>query len=109
ERLAGICTVPRGDTLWGAISGVREGDPSLMRQKAGFAVFCLTIEWARTQGYLVFDAGRTGPFVHDGLQQFKRGWGLSPFPDPLSLLAAVWLGSAAVRQAFETERALAAR
>ena len=107
ERLSGICTVPRGDTLWAAVSGVRDGDPSLMRQKAGFAVFALTIEWARAQGYRLFDAGRTGPFVHDGLQQFKRGWGLRPFPDPLSLVAAVWVGSDAVRQAFAQQPVLA--
>jgi len=107
ERLAGICMVPRGDTLWGAVSGVREGDPILMRQHAGFAVFALTVEWARAQGYRFFDAGRTGPFVHDGLQQFKRGWGLSPFPDPLSLVAAVWVGSDVVRQAFARQPVLA--
>ncbi|MFL5449902.1 MAG: GNAT family N-acetyltransferase [Gemmatimonadales bacterium] len=106
ERLAGICTVSRGDTVWGAVSGVRQGDPSLMRQHAGFAVFALTIEWARAQGYRFFDAGRTGPFIHDGVQQFKRGWGLSPFPDPLSHVAAIWVGSDVVRQAFAREPVL---
>jgi hypothetical protein len=45
--------------------------------------------------------------VHDGLQQFKRGWGLSPFPDPLSLVAAVWVGSDVVRQAFAQQPVLA--
>jgi len=106
ERLGGMCMVSRGDTLWGAVSGVRQGDASLMRQHAGFAVFALTVEWARAQGYRFFDAGRTGPFIQDGLQQFKRGWGLTPFPDPLSHVAAIWVGSDVVRQAFAREPVL---
>ena len=107
ERVAGICCVPRGDTLWLAISGVRQGDPSLLRQGASFAVLALTIEWARAQGYRFLDAGRTGPFVQDGLQQFKRKWGLSPVPDPLSHVAAIWVASDVVRQAFARQPVLA--
>jgi GNAT acetyltransferase-like protein len=106
ERVAGICVVPKGDTLWLAISGVKQGDPALLRQGAGFAILALTIEWARAQGYRRVDAGRTGPFVRDGLQQFKRKWGLSPVPDPLSHVAAVWVGSPSVRQAFSREPVL---
>ncbi len=106
ERVAGICTIPRGDTLWLAISGVRGGDPELLRQGAGFAVIVLTVEWARAQGYRALDAGRTGPFLNDGLQQFKRRWGLAPVVDPLAHVAAVWLGSNAARQAFAREPVL---
>jgi hypothetical protein len=106
ERVAGICTIPRGDALWLAISGVRGGDPMLMRQGAGFAVIALTVEWARDQGYRALDAGRTGPFVNDGLQQFKRRWGLTPVVDPLAHVAAVWIGSNAARQAFAQEPVL---
>jgi hypothetical protein len=109
ERVAGICTVPRGDTLWLAISGVRHGDPDLLRQGASFAILALTIEWARAQGYRFLDAGRTGPFVHDGLQQFKRKWGLHPVSDPLSHLAAVWVGSTLVRDAFARQPVLVER
>lgn len=100
ERVAGICTVPRGDTLWLAISGVRHGDAALLRAGAGFATLALTIEWARAQGYRRLDAGRTGPFTNDGLQQFKRRWGLVPIPDPLAHQVAVRVNSVAVRQAF---------
>ena len=107
ERVAGICTVPRGDTLWLAISGVRHGDPRLQQQGVGFAILALTIEWARAQGFRYLDAGRTGPFVHDGLQQFKRNWGLKPALDPLAHVAAVWVGSAAVREAFARQPVLA--
>ena len=107
ERISGMCMVPRGDTIWGAVSGVRQGDPNLLRQGASFAVFALTIEWARAQGYRFFDAGRTGPFVHDGVQQFKRNWGLSPVPDPLSHVAAIWIGSDAVRRVFARQPVLA--
>ena len=106
ERVAGICTVPRGDTLWLAISGVRHGDPALLRQGAGFAILSLTIEWARRHGFRALDAGRTGPFINDGLQQFKRKWGLAPVPDPLAHLAAVRVHSEAVAQAFAREPVL---
>lgn len=106
ERVAGICTVPRGDTLWLAISGVRNGDPALLRLGAGVAILALTIEWARAQGFRALDAGRTGPFCNDGLQQFKRKWGLTPVVDPLSLVAAVRVQSPAARQAFRREPVL---
>jgi hypothetical protein len=106
ERVAGICAVPRGDTLWLAISGVRHGDASLQRQGVGFAILALIIEWARQQGYRLLDAGRSGPFVRDGLQQFKRNWGLVPVPDPLAHVAAVWVGSPRVREAFARQPVL---
>jgi hypothetical protein len=106
ERVAGICTVPRGDILWLAISGVRQGDPALLRQGAGFAILALTIEWARAQGYRSLDAGRTGPFCNDGLQQFKRKWGLAPVADPLAHVAAVRVESPAARHAFSREPVL---
>ena len=106
ERVAGICTLPRGDTLWLAISGVRQGDPALLRQGAGVAIFSLTIEWARSQGFRTLDAGRTGPFINDGLQQFKRKWGLAPVPDPLAHLAAIRINSDAAAQAFAREPVL---
>ena len=115
ERVAGICTIPRGSTLWLAISGVRHGNAALLKAGAGFATLALTIEWARGQGYRRLDAGRTGPFTNDGLQQFKRRWGLVPVPDPLAHLVAVRLNSVEARQAFarppvltETESGLVA-
>jgi hypothetical protein len=106
ERVAGICTIPRGDTLWLAISGVRQGDPALLRQGAGFAIFALAIEWAREQGYRAIDAGRTGPFLNNGLHRFKRNWGLTPVLDPLAHVAAVWPSSVLARQAFAREPVL---
>ena len=106
ERVAGLCTVPRGNTLWLAISGVRQGDPLLLQQGAGFATFWLTIEWARSQGYEYLDAGRTGPFVNDGLQRYKRTWGLASTVDPLAHVAAVLVNSPAVREAFTREPVL---
>jgi hypothetical protein len=98
--VAGACSLRRGDTLWLPVSGIRDGDPGLLRQGAGAAALSLTLQWAREQGYRRVDAGRTGPFIHEGLQQFKRKWGLAPAPDPLAHVAAVWVGSEAARQAF---------
>ena len=106
ERVAGVVTVPRGDTLWVAISGVRHGDPQLLHQGASFAILGLTVEWARAQGYRAVDVGRTGPFLNDGLFQYKQGWGFSPAVNPLSQVAAVWVGSDRVRQAFAREPVL---
>jgi len=106
EKVAGFCMVPNGDMLWLAVSGVRQGDPALFRQGAGFAIMALTAEWAREHGYRILDAGRTGPFIQNGLQQYKRSWGFTPVPDPLSHLVAVWVGSNRVREAFSQQPVL---
>ena len=99
-RVAGICTIPCGDTLWFPLMGVRHGDPGLLQRGASFASIALPLEWARQNGYRRVDLGRTGSFVNDGLQQYKRRWGLVPVPDHLSLVTAVRVGSAVARRAF---------
>lgn len=105
-RVAGACTVPHGDTLWFPLIGVRAGDPRLLQRGASVAALALPVEWARTQKYRRLDLGRTGPFVKDGLQQYKRNWGFVPVPDPLTHVMAVWLGSDAAREAFRREPVL---
>ena len=35
------------------------------------------------------DAGRTGPFLNDGVSRLKRKWGLRPEVDPLARVVAV--------------------
>lgn len=105
-RIAGACTIPHGDTLWLPLMGVRQGDPQLLQRGASVAAIALPLEWARTQNFRRIDLGRTGPFVNDGLQQFKRKWGFVPVPDPLTHVTAVWLGSGAARQAFRREPVL---
>ena len=99
-RVAGICSVRHGDTLWLPLAGISQGDPVLLRQGAGVAAISLTLEWGRAQGCQVVDLGRTSPFLRDGIQQYKRKWGFEPVPDPLSHLVAVWIGSDGARQAF---------
>lgn len=106
RRVAGICTIPRGDTLWLALSGVLQGDVQLLKQGAGFATIALVVEWARAQGFARLDAGRTGPFVNDGLHRFKRSWGFHPVPDSLSHVVALWVGTPRVRSAFAREPVL---
>ena len=105
-RVAGTCTIPYGDTLWFPLMGVRHGDPDLLQRGAGVATIALPIEWARQNNYRRVDLGRTGSFVNDGLQQYKRKWGFVPVPDPLSLVTAVWIGSAGAHRAFSREPVL---
>jgi hypothetical protein len=105
-RLGGICSLRCGDTLWLPLSGVRHGDPALLRAGVSAAAWALAFEWARAQGCTRVDMGRTSPFLHDGVQQYKRKWGLEPVRDPLAHLAAVWAGSEAARLGFAREPVL---
>jgi hypothetical protein len=100
ERVAGLCTVPHGDKLWLPLSGVLDGKQELLRQGAGFAGLALAFEWGKANGFLQVDVGRTAPFLHDGVQQFKRKWGLRPISDPLAHLLAFRANSDAARAAF---------
>lgn len=108
-RVGGICSLRCGDTLWLPLSGVRGGDPALLRAGVSVAAWTLAIEWAKAEGCVRVDMGRTSPFLHDGVQQYKRKWGLDPRPDPLAHLAAVWVGSDAARLAFAREPVLIER
>ena len=105
-RVAAACSVSQGDKLWLPLIGIRNGDPLLLRQGAGNAALALTFDWARSEGYRQVDAGRTSPFLKDGIQQTKRKWGLSPIPDPLSHVVAIRPRTEAARQAFAAEPVL---
>jgi hypothetical protein len=106
-RVGGLCTLRRGETLWLPISGVRDGDRALLRAGVSAATYALGFEWARRQGCTRVDVGRTSPFLTDGVQQYKRKWGLTAVPDPLAHVTAVWAGSRAARLAFAREPVLA--
>jgi hypothetical protein len=106
-RVAGICSIAHGDTVWFPLMGVRAGSPELLQRGASVAALALPIEWARANNFRRIDLGRTGSFVNDGLQQYKRKWGFSPVPDPLSLVVAVRAASPAARQVFAREPVLA--
>lgn len=106
-RVAGICSIANGDTVWFPLMGVRHGNPALLQRGAGVAALALPIEWARANNFRRVDLGRTGSLVNGGLQQYKRKWGFSPVPDPLSLVVAVRAGSPLARQAFAREPVLA--
>jgi hypothetical protein len=93
KRIAATCSVPRGETIWVPLTGIKDGDPALLQQGASVAALAAALDWGRRQGYRRVDAGRTSPFLHDGVQQFKRKWGLLPVPDPLAHVVGVWAGS----------------
>jgi Acetyltransferase (GNAT) domain len=106
EAVAGICSVRRGDSLWLPLSGVRDGNPELLQQGAGFATLALTIAWAKSQGLRHLDTGRSMPFVNDGVQRLKRSLGLLPAVDPLAHVVAMWVGSDSARRALAREPVL---
>lgn|GEM_PF-2305246 len=106
HAVAGICSISHGDEVWIPLSGIRGGDPALLQAGAGAAALSLTYGWAREQGFRRVDAGRTSPFLRDGVAHTKRKWGLHPVPDPLVPLAAVRVGSDALRAAFAREPVL---
>ena len=104
RRLAGICTVRHGDTIWLPVSGVLNGDPVLLRQGVSAAAYAQIFAWARGQGARRIDAGRTGPFVNDGIPRTKAKWGLRPVADPLSYLLALRIKpSEPLRRAFASQ------
>jgi hypothetical protein len=106
-RVGGLCSLRCGRTLWLPIGGVRDGDPALLRAGVSVAAYALGFEWGRRQGCTRVDVGRTSPFLNDGVQQYKRKWGLTAVADPLAHLTAVWAGSDAARLAFAREPVLA--
>ena len=83
-----------------------DGDPILFRRGASLAALTLGIEWARAEGCRQVDAGRTGPFLGDGVLRLKRKWGLRPVVDPLAHVVAVRVRSPAARTAFAREPVL---
>jgi hypothetical protein len=87
-RVAGICSVRTGSAVWLPVLGLSQRDPALLREGVCSAVFTLVFQWAREQGCTHVDAGRTSAFVNDGVQHFKRKWGLRPAVDPLAHLIA---------------------
>jgi hypothetical protein len=107
ERIAGIVSVRHGDTLWLPLSGVRDGNETLLRQGTAVALYQKIFEWAREQGCRRIDSGRTSSFMNEGVHRNKQKWGLRPAPDPLAHLLAMRIGSApALRQAFTAQPVL---
>jgi len=105
QRVGGACVVRHDDEAWVAAIGVEDGNLALMQGGAVAAIYALTIEWARNHGMRRVDFGRTSAFQRDGIARFKRKWGMSPVPDPLSRLIAIRADPAqpAIRRAMERE------
>ncbi len=108
-RVGGFCVLRSGDSAWLPLAAIRDGDSALLRAGVSVAVYALAFEWARQQGCVRVDLGRTSPFLYDGVQQYKRKWGLDPVPDPLAHLMAVRPTSETARLAFAREPVLIER
>jgi RimJ/RimL family protein N-acetyltransferase len=106
ERVGGMCSLIRDDTVWVPVTGLRQGRDDLRRDGAAAAALALTLDWARRQGCRRVDAGRTSPFLQEGVHRWKRKWGLQPVRDPMSHLLAAWIGSDPARAAFAREPVL---
>jgi hypothetical protein len=106
EPVAGVCAIRAADTVWFPLSGVLDGDLELFHRGASLAILALGTEWARAQGCRRVDAGRTDPFLHDGVLQMKRKWGFAPASDPLARVVAVRAASPVARAAFRREPVL---
>lgn len=114
RAVAGCCSVRHGDLVWIPLLGVLNGDAALIQAGAVNAALRLTYAWALAQGCRRADAGRSSPFMEDGIGRKKAQWGLRPVPDPLVGVAAVWVGSDIAREVLarrpvlvETEAGLA--
>jgi hypothetical protein len=93
-RVGGLCVVPSGHCAWVPLLSVLAGNEALRREGALAAAYALGLEWARASGYRSMDLGRTSAFLNDGIAVYKRKWGFTPVPDPLSHLFAVRVGPA---------------
>lgn len=100
-RIAGCCTLPMADGVWIPLSGVRHGDPALLKAGAGTAALAATLRWVAEAGSARVDLGRTSPFLDDGVAYVKAKWGFRPVPEPLAHLVAL-----RVRPGCDAARAL---
>jgi hypothetical protein len=94
ERVAGVGVVPVRDQVWMAMLGTRDGDWRAGGAGISAAIYALTFEWARSNGYASIDAGRTHPSLADGLARYKAKFGFRPRQDALSPLIALRLDPA---------------
>lgn len=88
-RVAGASLLPTPHGIWLSLLGTRDGDERWAREGALSAVYLLTFDWARKQGYGRFDAGTTRPFPNDGVARYKAKLGLTPVPNPLAFTNAL--------------------
>jgi hypothetical protein len=90
ERVAGICVIPAGESLWAPLLAVPEQASGEPRKGVGAALYKLTFDWARSHGFRQMNMGRTSSRLDDPIAWYKRKWGLRPVPEPLAHRLAVW-------------------
>jgi hypothetical protein len=89
ERVAGICVIRTGTSLWAPVLGVADAPDSESRTGVGAALYKLTFDWARARGIRTVDFGRTSSRIDDPIAWYKRKWGFRPVLDPLAHRLAV--------------------
>lgn len=90
-RAAGGCVVSTPSCLWLSLIGTKDGDERWVREGALSAVYFLTFDWARQQGFRRLDVGTTRPFPNDGVARYKAKLGFAPAPNPLAFTNALHL------------------
>jgi hypothetical protein len=91
ERVAGICVIRTGTSLWIPVSAEADTAGREPLRGVGAALRKLTFDWARERGIKKVDLGRTSSRMDDSIARYKRKWGFRPVPDPLAHRLAVWI------------------
>jgi hypothetical protein len=91
ERVAGICVIRTGTSLWAPVLGMADASGGEPRKGVGAALYKLTFDWARGRGIQTVDLGRTSSRIDDSVAWYKRKWGFRPVTDPLAHRLAVWI------------------
>jgi hypothetical protein len=60
----------------GLAIGLNDGDPVLLRTGAGSAIYYYSILHLAEKGFKTLKCGWSRTFLHDGVLQYKKSWGL---------------------------------
>lgn len=105
EPDAMMIAIQRGDVLWIAHLGTRDGDVAIRGSGGVAALYAFAIRLAHQRGARLVDMGRSRPWLTDGVTRYKWKWGLRPMVDLVETLEyavrIVRVGGAAAQRLAE--------